>query len=120
MNRYYSIVSAAILLTPIAAQAHAFLDDAVPKVGSVVITPPKEFRLHYTQSPEAAFSHVTIVGADGQTVATGPVRIDPNDPQTMIVPITGTMAPGHFEVKWDVISVDTHHTDGHFPFDYQP
>ena len=116
----YQLIAAAALLTPLAAQAHAFLDDAMPKVGSVITIPPKEFRLHYTQSPEAAFSHVTIVGADGNLVATGPVTIDPADPQTMIVPITGGMAPGHYEVKWDVISVDTHHTDGHFPFDYQP
>jgi methionine-rich copper-binding protein CopC len=111
---------AVLLFLPVSAEAHAFLDDAMPKVGSVVTVPLKELRLHYTQSPETAFSHIMLVGPNGQTVATGPISIDPADPETLIAPVTGSMVPGHYEVKWDVISVDTHHTDGHFPFDYQP
>jgi methionine-rich copper-binding protein CopC len=109
-----------LALMPLAAEAHAFLDEAVPKVGSSVSAPPKEIRITYTQPVEPAFSHIQLYDGQGQQVATGTAATDPANPQVLIVPVTGAMAPGHYEVKWDVVSVDTHHTDGHFPFDFTP
>jgi methionine-rich copper-binding protein CopC len=108
------------LLVPVAAQAHAFLDDATPKVGSTIATPPAQIRITYTQAIEPAFSHITLYAENGPQVATGAVSVDPANPQVLVAPVTGAMAPGHYDVRWDVLSVDTHHTDGHFPFDYQP
>ena len=29
-------------------------------------------------------------------------------------------AVGQYEMRWDVLPVDTHRTNGHFPFSYQP
>ncbi len=117
-----ALYSLAVVMAALAgpAAAHAFLDEAVPKVGSTVAAAPKEIRIEFTQGVEPAFSHITVVGADGQTVAMGAVSVDPNDRKLLIAPLAGPLPPGHYEVRWDVISVDTHHTDGHFPFDYQP
>jgi copper resistance protein C len=102
------------------AVAHAFLDNATPKVGSVVTTPPKTIRIQFTQRIEGAFSHIHLFAASGQEIATGPAAADPSDQAVLTAPITGTLAPGRYEVRWDVLSVDTHHTNGHFPFSYQP
>ena len=102
------------------AVAHAFLDNAAPKVGSVVTTPPKTIRIQFTQRIEGAFSHIHLFAAGGQEIAVGPAAADPSDQSVLTAPITGTLAPGQYEVRWDVLSVDTHHTNGHFPFSYQP
>ena len=102
------------------ALAHAFLDTAVPKVGSVVTVPPKTIRIRFTQSVEAAFSHIRLFTRDGKAVDTGPAAADPSDQTQLVAPVTGTLSPGQYEVRWDVLSVDTHRTNGHFPFTYQP
>ena len=103
-----------------AAFAHAFLDNATPKVGSVVTVPPKTIRIQFTKPIEAAFSHIQLIAPDGTTVATGPATTDPSDPTQLIAPITGTLSPGQYQVRWDIVAVDTHRTNGHFPFTYRP
>jgi methionine-rich copper-binding protein CopC len=105
---------------PSMALAHAFLDNATPKVGSTVNAPPASIRIQFTQKVEAAFSHIHLIGADGKDVAMGAPTTDPNDQTQLIAPVTGKLAPGRYEVRWDVLSVDTHHTNGHFPFTFQP
>ena len=102
------------------ALGHAFLDTAAPKVGSVVTAPPKVIRIQFTQPVEPAFSHIRLFTSDGKSVDTGPAATNPADQTQLAAPVIGTLAPGQYEVRWDVLSVDTHHTNGHFPFTYQP
>ena len=106
--------------TPSAALAHAFLDNATPKVGSTVNASPKTIRIQFTQRVEAAFSHIHLIGADGKEIAMGAATTDPSDQTELSAPVSSALAPGQYEVRWDVLSVDTHRTDGHFPFTYQP
>lgn len=119
MKRFFLTMSAIALMAGQAC-AHAFLDEAVPRVGSTVDTPPKEIRITYTEEVEPAFSHIELFGADGQPVAVGAPAADPANHKLLIAPITAVLPPGHYEVKWNVVAVDTHHTNGHFTFDYQP
>ena len=81
---------------------------------------PKDIRIQFTQPVEAAFSHIAVFTADGQPVAMGAAATDPADQTQLIAPVTGALSPGQYEVRWDVVSVDTHRTNGHFPFTYQP
>jgi methionine-rich copper-binding protein CopC len=115
-----ALAAALVMAAQPAAFAHAFLDNATPKVGSVVTVPPKTIRIQFTQPVEAAFSNIQLFTADGKPIGTGPAATDPSDKTQLIVPITGTLVPGQYIVRWHVIAVDTHHTDGHFPFTYQP
>lgn len=122
MNRFILPALAIAILagTASTAIAHAFLDNATPKVGSVVTSSPKDIRIQFTQGVEVAFSHIQLFTADGQMVTVGRASVDPNDSTELTVPITRTLAPGRYEVRWGVVSVDTHRTNGHFPFTYQP
>jgi methionine-rich copper-binding protein CopC len=122
MNRIIlpALVIALLASTASTAIAHAFLDNAIPKVGSVVTSPPKDIRIQFTQEVEAAFSHIQLFTADGQMVAVGQASVDPNDSAELTALIKGALVPGKYEVRWDVVSVDTHRTNGHFPFTYQP
>lgn len=122
MKRYVvpAFAIAIVLAASTATLAHAFLDNATPKVGSVVAAPPKAISIQFTQPVEAAFSHIHLFAADGRAVDMGPAVTDPADQTKLIAPIAATLAPGQYEVRWDVLSVDTHRTNGHFPFTYRP
>ena len=95
-----------------AARAHAFLDHASPLVGSTVSTAPREVSLTFTQNLEPAFSSVTVTDASGAQVSQGKAQISGN---TMRVGLKA-LGPGSYKVRWHVLSVDTHTTDGGFTF----
>src|ERR1700722_8890890 len=71
------------MLAP-AAQAHAFLDHAVPAVGSTA-PPTHEVRLWFTEAVEPAFSAVTVTNAAGDRVNEGKIDIDSRNPQELRV-----------------------------------
>jgi len=71
------------------ARAHAFLDHAIPAVGSSVPASPAVVTLWFTQDLEPAFSDVTVK----------------------------PLPPGTYTVSWHVVSVDTHPTEGTFTFE---
>jgi methionine-rich copper-binding protein CopC len=122
MKRSYlpTLAIAFLIGTHTIAGAHAFLDNATPKVGSVVAAAPKSIRIQFTQPIEMAFSHIHLFAADGKAVDMGTAVTDPADQTQLSAPITGALAPGQYEVRWDVLSVDTHRTNGHYPFTYRP
>jgi copper resistance protein C len=95
-----------------AAYAHAFLDHAEPRVGSTVPTAPRELVLSYTQNLEPAFSSVEVTDANGSRVDLGKPKISAG---TMRVGLK-QLAPGSYKVRWKVLSVDTHTTEGSFTF----
>jgi len=113
--RYASLIAAIPLLLALttgAAQAHAFLDHAEPRVGNKVASPPKEVTLWFTQKLEPAFSTVTVTNGAGERVDSGKARVSGNQ---MSVPLRAGGA-GTYHVNWHVLSVDTHTTDGNFTF----
>lgn len=95
-----------------AARAHAFLDHASPLVGSTVPSAPREVSLWFTQNIEAAFSSVGVTDASGTRVDQGKPQINGN---TMHVGVK-MLGPGTYRVRWHVLSVDTHKTEGSFSF----
>jgi methionine-rich copper-binding protein CopC len=108
-----AIASAALLLASVAANAHALLDRADPRVGSIVKEAPRQVSLSFTQKLEAAFSTVEVTDASGQRVDEGTPLIEDN---VMSVPLR-TISPGIYRVKWHVLSVDMHKTEGTFSFE---
>ncbi|MBU6458686.1 MAG: copper resistance protein CopC [Bradyrhizobium sp.] len=106
------IVPLLLALATSAAQAHAFLDHAEPRVGNKVASPPREVTLYFTQKLEPAFSSVTVTGPSGQNVGAGKARVNGSQ---MSVSLKGGGA-GTYHVNWHVLSVDTHTTNGNFTF----
>jgi methionine-rich copper-binding protein CopC len=106
---------AAVLFTPSPLWAHAFLDHSDPAVGSTVSASPSALNLWFTQELEPAFSWVTVTDGSGAAVNDGSAAIDPND-QTKLTIKLKALPPGTYTVKWHVLSVDTHTTEGDFTF----
>lgn len=101
-----------LLLFTTAANAHAMLERAEPRVGNKVASPPREVTLWFTQKLETAFSTITVTNAAGERVDTGKTRVSGNQ---MSIAIRAGGA-GTYRVNWQVLSVDTHRTDGSFTF----
>jgi methionine-rich copper-binding protein CopC len=110
-----ALVAAATLFAAGAAWAHAFLDHASPAVGSTVPTAPPVLRLWFTQGLEPAFSSVTVTDTSGKRVDGGDAKVDAKDATLLTVSLK-RLPPGTYTVKWRVVSVDTHTTNGDFTF----
>ncbi len=110
------IIPLLLLLATGEASAHAFLDHAEPRVGNKVASPPREVTLWFSQKLEAAFSTITVTNAAGERVDTGKPRISGNQMSVSLRP----GGAGTYHVTWQVLSVDTHRTDGNFTFKVGP
>ena len=110
-----AIAGAALLLGAGAAAGHAFLDRAEPRVGSTVKAAPSQVRVWFTEALEPAFSTLEVVNQSGDRVDRGPAQVDTASRALLHVPLK-PLGPGTYRVKWRVLSVDTHVTEGDFTF----
>ena len=101
-----------MLAVATAAHAHAFLDHAEPRVGSTVPTAPKDVVLTFSQNVEAAFSSIEVSDAKGARVDLGKPVVSATTMRVNLKPLP----PGTYHVRWRVMSVDTHSTEGNFSF----
>ena len=105
-----------IVLTGVARlEAHAFLKDAEPGVGSTVQTSPNEVRIRFTENIEPAFSSIQVFDASGKEVDKRDVHLDRSDRALVHVSLP-RLGAGIYKVVWRVVSVDTHVTNGSFTF----
>jgi methionine-rich copper-binding protein CopC len=105
-----------IVLTGVARlEAHAFLKDAEPGVGSTAHTSPNEVRIRFTENIEPAFSRIQVFTASGKEVDKRDVHLDRSDHALLHVSLPPLEA-GTYKVVWRVVSVDTHVTNGDFIF----
>src|SRR3979409_1229482 len=104
------IIRLLLLLATGKATAHAFLDNAEPRVGNKVATAPREVTLWFTQKLEPAFSTITVTNSSGQRVDTGKTRVSGSQMSVWLRP----GGSGTYHVTWRVLSVDSHTTDGSF------
>jgi copper resistance protein C len=110
-----SLAAALLASLSVGAHAHAFLDHAQPRVGSVTPSAPSQVSIWFTQELEPAFSTVQVTDASGKQVDTGPAHVNARDPLLLEVPLA-KIGPGEYMVTWRAVSVDTHVTQGHFTF----
>jgi copper resistance protein C len=101
-----------------AAFAHAQLEKAIPAVGGTVAS-PSEIRLEFSEGVEPKFSKVSVTGPGG-AVPLGAAKTEPSNPAVLIVPISKPLSAGAYKVRWQAVSVDTHHTQGTFEFTVKP
>jgi copper resistance protein C len=103
-----------LVVAAVSAHAHAYLDRAEPRVGSIVSSAPRQLSLWFTQNLEPAFSGARVVDSAGARVDQG-ARVDPANRSLMRVSLR-PLRPGSYRVYWRVLSVDTHTTEGSFSF----
>jgi methionine-rich copper-binding protein CopC len=122
MRRLASILVLALAATggaPAAALAHAFLQAASPKAGARMASAPAEVRLTFSEPIEAGFSTVAVSGPAGFGGA-APARPAPGDHRGLAVALRRPLPAGRYQVRWRVLSVDSHVTQGSFGFEVAP
>jgi copper resistance protein C len=96
-------------------EAHAFLKDAEPRVGSTVQTSPSEVRIRFTENIEPGLSSIQVFNASGVEVDKRDLHLDRSDHALLHVSLP-RLGAGIYKVVWRVVSVDTHVTNGNFTF----
>lgn len=108
---------ALILVAAFAGQAlaHAHLKAEAPAAGTSVAA-PGTLTLHFTEGLNLHFSGIAVTGPDHKAVALGKASLAPKDAATLIVPVSGSLAPGSYTVAWHALSADGHKTQGSYHF----
>jgi len=116
MKRIFSLltISVSLALFDSHAFAHAFLDHAMPGVGTSVAASPSELELTFTEGVVVAFSGVRVATVSGAAIPVGRPTVGPEN--TLHVRLGRPLKPGTYVVSWHVVSVDTHHTQGTYKF----
>jgi methionine-rich copper-binding protein CopC len=120
MRRALLTLTAAFVLAAGQAQAHAMLEHALPRVGAVVRAAPRELRLWFSERIEPALSNMTLATAAGRPVPIGHLALVPGDGRQVTAAIPAALSPGAYRVRWRVVSVDSHRTQGDFTFEVKP
>jgi len=91
------------------ARGHAYPAVSIPNNGATVKDPPREVRIQFTEGIEIAFSQLIVKDSKGEVVSQGKLRQLADD---MLAIDLKPLSTGNYTVEWQVLSVDTHVTDG--------
>lgn len=97
--------------------AHAYPAVSAPNNGATLKESPHEVRIQFTEAIEMAFSAVTVKGPNKEVVSQGNLRKVADD--TVAIDVK-PLQPGNYIVEWQVLSVDTHITEGVLRFTVAP
>ncbi len=96
------------------AAAHSFPEAQSPSAGQALSTAPPRVTIRYNAPIEKVFAKLQVVDASGINVATGAPQVSA-DGLTLSIEL-GVLAPGDYTVKWSVVGIDTHRTQGSYQF----
>ncbi len=99
---------------PIAASAHSFPEQETPSAGQKVASPPPEVVIKFDAPVEKLFAKLEVADAGGTNQAVGAPEVSDDGRQLSIK--VGALKPGDYTVKWAVVCIDTHHTNGSYIF----
>lgn len=98
------------------ASAHALLVRSNPAANAVLLQPPIQVEIFFSEPLEAGLSSIRVFDSNNVTVDAGDVRVDAADPTRMTVSLHSLM-DGVYTVTWKAVStIDGHQTTGSFPF----
>ena len=97
-----------------AASAHSFPEQETPSAGATLTEPPAQVTIKYDAPIEKLFASLEVVDGKGQNQAAGQPEVSP-DGWNLCVPVQ-KLLPGEYTVKWRVVCIDTHHTQGSYSF----
>lgn len=116
--RSFSLLLAGLALHLLAASpafAHAHLRSAVPPPDATLAAAPPAIELTFTEDLEPRFSTLRLQDAAGQQIALPAAAVAGDNPRQLVVRLPA-LRPGTYTVVWQVVSIDTHRTEGRYTF----
>lgn len=111
--RFAVAVSAILLSLASSAFAHAVLLEAAPPVHGSVTGPDVEIQLRFNCRIDSARSALKLVLPDGTL---RPLAMAPQSSPDTLHAKAAEMKSGHYRLRWQVLAVDGHITQGEVPF----
>lgn len=99
-------------LFPKALSAHAFIKKSNPQAESELKQSPGEIRITFTEKIDTKLSDATLLTDQGDAIDADQTT---EDDETIVLK-PPALKDGVYKVKWQVLSVDTHVTEGSFRF----
>ena len=109
-----AILMPMLLAGAVEASAHSFPEEQHPAAGQTTATPPSEVTIKFDAPIEKLFAKLEVLDAQGNNLAVGTPEIS-SDGIVLTVKVAA-LKPGDYTVKWGVVCVDTHHTEGSYTF----
>ena len=112
VGAWAGVVAATVLASsPGQAIAHALVLESNPTQGATLTAPPTHVFLRFNSKLEKRLSHVSLAPEKGKPVAL-PISVNGQDqPDRIDLPLA-PLAPGAYVVRYKVLAVDGHITEG--------
>lgn len=107
-------IASIVLLPAPAVWAHSFPEAENPPAGATLATPPQRITIKYDAPIEKLFASLRVLNPAGRDKAEGPPTVGANG-RTLSVNVP-KLPPGRYTVKWRVVGIDSHHTEGSYQF----
>ena len=98
----------------VAASAHSFPESETPSAGQNVASSPSEVTINFDAPIEKLFAKLEVTSAGGKNEAASAPQVS-DDGRHLSVKVA-SLKPGDYMVKWAVVGIDTHHTEGSYTF----
>ena len=105
-----TLVSTAV----VTAWAHSFPEQESPLAGATLSEPPTQVSIKYDAPIEKLFASLRVINSAGRD-QTASKPVVSSDGWTLSVPVN-QLPPGEYTVQWNVVCIDTHHTQGSYSF----
>ena len=104
----------ALLAFASAVAAHSFPEEQHPAAGQTLSTAPSEVRIKFDAPIEKLFAKLQVFDTSGKNHAVGTPQVSADGIELSTK--LDNLTPGEYTVKWAVVCVDTHHTEGSYSF----
>ena len=96
------------------ASAHSFPQKETPSAGQRLSAAPSEVMIKFDAPIEKLFAKLEVISADGKSETVGQPLVDPSA-MTLSAKLE-SLKPSDYTVKWGVVCIDSHHTEGSYVF----
>ena len=113
--RACALCAALLAGDPGAASAHAIILESEPVMGAQLAEPPARIYLRFNSKLEKRLSSVRLASADGRPVPLPVAASEGELPDRIVLPL-GKLRPGAYVIRYKVLAVDGHITEGALRF----
>jgi copper resistance protein C len=96
------------------ASAHSFPESESPSAGETINASPSQVTIKYDAPIEKLFASLEVLDGAGQNKAAGPANVSPDGSKLSVD--LDKLKPGDYKVKWHVVGIDSHRTEGSYSF----